>query len=170
MRVTAVSLVLLAFAFATPAGAQPARPPDRLPNLQQESEHVRKGVSHFDRAFYELRPQKREREAAREFDLAIAEFEREITLRPSSVTPHRYLARIHAARNEFLEAAAHYDKVTELDPFDVDAFVLASLAYLEAGEVAEARRRLEAARTASADPDVLARLADYLARLDAMKR
>ena len=62
--------VLLSPAWAESGQAPPAQ---KSPTIQ--SERVRQGVSHFERAFYQLTPQKRDREAAQEFDQAIAQFE-----------------------------------------------------------------------------------------------
>jgi cytochrome c-type biogenesis protein CcmH/NrfG len=131
---------------------------------------MRQGVSHFERAFYQLTPHKRDAEASREFDLAISEFEGELAARPSSAEAHRYLGRIYAVRKNFAKAAAHYDRLSEIEPLNVDACVLAALAYVDNGQVAEARGRLVAGQGRTTDPDVLAKLAEYIAKLDLMKR
>jgi lipopolysaccharide biosynthesis regulator YciM len=127
-------------------------------------------VSHFDRAFYELTPHKRDADAAREFDLAVVDFERELAVNPSSVVAHQYLARIQATRNNHLDAARHYDRVSDLKPLDVDACVLAALEYVEVGRIDEARARLATAQARTSDPNVLAKLAEYLGKLDALPR
>ena len=57
-----------------------------------------------------------------------------------------------------------------LEPLNVDACVLAALAYVDANEVAEARARLVGARSRTKDPSVLARLDEYIARVDALIR
>jgi hypothetical protein len=48
----------------------------------------------------------------------------------------------------------------------VDACVLAALGYAELGEMAEARLRLTEARRRTSDPAALARIAEYMAKLD----
>jgi hypothetical protein len=48
--------------------------------------------------------------------------------------------------------------------------VFAALAYGELGDAARARARLEAAKQRTSDPEVLARLAEYLAKLDRLNR
>jgi tetratricopeptide (TPR) repeat protein len=123
-------------------------------------------VSHFERAFYELTPQKRDREAAQEFDQAIAQFEGELTRQPSSMVAHQYLGRIYSLRKEYRKSAEHYDRLSELEPLNVDACVLAALGYAELGEMAEARLRLTEARRRTSDPAALARIAEYMAKLD----
>jgi tetratricopeptide (TPR) repeat protein len=127
-------------------------------------------VSHFERAFYELTPQKRDREAALEFDQAIAQFEGELTRQPSSTVAHQYLGRIYSLRKEYRKSAGHYDRLSELEPLNVDACVLAALAWGEAGEFAEAKLRLVEARQRTSDPSVLARIAEYIAKADKLIR
>jgi tetratricopeptide (TPR) repeat protein len=158
-------LVLFVF-LAAPVAARPGPIDSQAPAPQVRSERVKNGISHFDRAFYGSIPHKLGAEAAREFDLAIAEFEAELRANPASIDAHRYLARICAARRQFRQAAAHYDAIGRIDPADVDACVLAALAWLDAGAPGEARARLLDAKTRTTDAVALARLDDYLARLD----
>jgi len=162
-------LVLL-IVLLVPAAARsgPAPPAQQSPTAQ--SERIRQGVSHFERAFYELTPQKRDREAAQEFDQATAQFELELTRQPSSAVAHAYLGRIYSIRKDYRQSAAHYDRLSDIEPLNVDACVFAALAYGELGDVAEARARLISARLRTSDPDVLARLAEYMAKLDRLNR
>ncbi len=167
MATTLLSLVLLATLVAAPPPA--VSPPQSSPP-QTQSERIRNGVQHFERAFYGLTPKKHDAEAAREFDLAIAEFEAEAAAQPSSATAHAYLGRIYSIRKDHRKAAAHFDRLSEVQPSNTDAYVLAALAYAEDGQITEARARLEAARRSTSDPDVLARLAGYMSKLDNGKR
>jgi tetratricopeptide (TPR) repeat protein len=161
------SLVLLAVLVAPPVmQAGPAQHPGRA----EQSEHVRSGVQHFERAFFDLTPKKQDAEAIREFDLAIAEFEAEAAARPTSSAAHSYLGRIYTIRKDYKKAAAHYDRLADIEPLNVDACVFAALAYAEDGQVADARSRLEQARRRTSDPKALALLAEYMSKLDAVKR
>ncbi len=162
-------LVLLT-ALLVPAWAESGQAPPAQKSPAIQSERVRQGVSHFERAFYELTPQKRDREAAQEFDQAIAQFELELSRQPSSVVAHNYLGRIHSLRKDYRKSAAHYDRLSELEPLNVDACVLAALAYGEAGEFVEARARLTEAKLRTSDPVALARIAEYLAKADKLIR
>ncbi len=162
-------LVLLTV-LLVPAAARSGAPPPVQQNPAEPSARVRQGVSHFERAFYELTPQKRDREASVEFEQAIAAFELEVSRQPSSAVAHAYLGRIYSLRKDFRRSAAHYDRLSEIEPRNVDACVLAALAYGELGDAAHASARLEAARQRTSDPDVLARLAEYRARLARLNR
>jgi tetratricopeptide (TPR) repeat protein len=162
-------LVLLTV-LLVPTAARSGAPPPVQQHPAGQSERVRQGVSHFERAFYELTPQKRDREASEEFEQAIAEFELEVSRQPASAVAHAYLGRIYSLRKDFRRSAAHYDRLSEIEPLNVDACVLAALAYGELGDAAHASARLEAARRRTSDPDVLARLAEYRARLARLNR
>lgn len=168
------SLVLLAALVAPPAllpaAALQAVPSQQTPGQAGQSERVRSGVQHFERAFYELTPRKQDADAAREFDMAIADFEAEAAARPSSAIAHSYLGRIYNIRKDYKKAAAHYDRLSDIEPLNADACVLAALAFAEDGQIAEARARLEAAKLRTSDPSALARLAEYISKLNGVKR
>ncbi len=168
MVTTLASLVLLIPLVVAPAQQQ--GPPGQSRGQTQQSEHVRNGVQHFDRAFYELTPKKQDADASREFDLATAEFEAETRANPSSATAHSYLGRIYSIRKDYKKSAAHYDRLSDIEPMNVDACVLAALAYAEDGQIAESRARLEAAKLRTSDPYALAKIAEYTSKLDNLKR
>lgn len=161
-------VLVFAILLASPAAGQ-NRPPAQNAGASQ-SALLKQGISHFEKAFYELTPKNRRAEADAEFDQAVAALEAELGVNPASADAHRYLARIDAVRKDFPKAAAHYDRVSELEPFNVDACVLAALAYLDAKNPTEARLRLVAAKDRSLDAAVLARLDEYIAKVDALKR
>jgi tetratricopeptide (TPR) repeat protein len=162
--------LVIVVALAAPAAAQQAAQPGQPGRDAPRSAALRDGITHFDKAFYDLTPKGRHGEAAEEFDVAIAAFDRELAANPASADAHRYLGRIYAARRNFEKAAGHYDKLSALEPFNVDACVLSALAWLDAKDPAEARLRLVEAKNRTADPEVLAALDEYVAKVDALKR
>jgi len=163
-----VFALLFAAALASLAAGQ-SSPPGR-PGSPQPPNRLEIGIAHFEKAFYELTPRQRHAEASAELDLAVAALEGAVKDNPQSARAHTYLARVHAARKDFRQAAVHYDRVADIEPFNVDVCVLAALAYVDANEVAEARLRLVEGRRRTSDPAVLARLEEYNAKLDALKR
>jgi tetratricopeptide (TPR) repeat protein len=162
-------LVLLTV-LLVPASAEPGQGPPAQQNPTVQSERVRQGVSHFERAFYDLTPHKRDLEAAQEFDQAIAQFELELKQQPSSAVAHQYLGRIYSLRKDYKKSAEHYDRLSEIEPLNVDACVLAALGHAESGDIPAARDRLAEARQRTSDPVALARIAEYLAKLDRLDR
>lgn len=166
--IRSLTALLVVFILSSLAAAQSGPPGSHNP--QPPASHMKAAVAHFDKAFYDLTPKKKQAEAKTEFDLAIAEFQAALAEMPSSVEAHTYLARIHNARKEFRQAGAQWDQVAAIQPFDVDACLFAAGAYADAGDFAEARLRLSEARLRTHDPGVLARLDQYAAKLDAVKR
>lgn len=162
--------LVLVVALAAPAAAQAGREPGQSHRDAARSATLQAGIDHFDKAFYEFTPKGRHAEAVVEFDAAIAALDRELAANPGSAEAHRYLGRIYAARRNFEKAAAHYDRLAALELFNVDACVLAALAWIDAKDPGEARRRLVEAKDRTTDPQILARLDGYIARVDALKR
>ena len=162
-------LVLLTV-LLVPASAEPGQGPPAQQNPTVQSERVRQGVSHFERAFYDLTPHKRDLEAAKEYDQAIAQFELELKQQPSSAVAHQYLGRIYSLRKDYKKSAEHYDRLSEIEPLNVDACVLAALSLGQAGDFAEARLRLLEAQQRTSDPAALAKIAEYLAKADKLIR
>jgi hypothetical protein len=166
-RLLPLVLILL---LAAPVGAQTSGQPGQSHRNGPQSAALKEGIAHFEKAFYDLTPNGRHTEAAAALGLAIAAFERELAANAGSVDAHVYLARIDAFKKDFRKAAGHYDKLAELEPFNVDACLFAAVAYMDAADPVEARLRLVAAKDRTLDPEVLARLDEYLAKVDALKR
>jgi tetratricopeptide (TPR) repeat protein len=162
-------LVLLAI-LAAPAWTEGGQAPPAQKSPPAQSERVRQGVGHFERALYDLTPNKRDREAAQEFDQAIAQFELELKQQPSSAVAHQYLGRIYSLRKDYKKSAEHYDRLSEIEPQNADACVLAALAYGETGDYAQARQRLLEARQRTTDPAALEKIAEYMAKADKLIR
>jgi tetratricopeptide (TPR) repeat protein len=166
--IRSVTALLVVFILSSVAAAQSS--PPGANTTPPSPDRMKAAVTHFEKAFYDLTPKQKHAEANAEFDLAVTGFESVLADTPASVEAHTYLARIHNARKEFRQAAAQWDKVAAIQPFDVDACLFAAGAYADAGEFAEARLRLSEARLRTRDPDVLVRLDGYAAKLDAVKR
>ncbi len=130
-----------------------------------EAAHNRKGLEYFKEGFYERLPKRQQREADRAFDLATAEFQTAIALKPGFVEAHRNLARLYFVRKQFSKAAESYTQVTRLDPRDLDAYVQAALAYVELDQLDEALRTLELAKTRCDDPEAARKLEGYIQKI-----
>jgi tetratricopeptide (TPR) repeat protein len=136
------------------------------PQAAEEAFHNQQGLAHFNRAFYDLIPHQKKEEAAREFGLAVQEFQKALAINPDFPQAHRNLARVYYLQKKYAQAAKHYEKLTELNPSDIDSYVLAASAYAEAGNFAEARAQLETAKTMTDDEHILKKLDGYLEKLD----
>jgi tetratricopeptide (TPR) repeat protein len=136
------------------------------PQAAEEALHNQQGLAHFNKAFYDLLPHQKKEEAAREFGLAVQEFQKALALNPDFPQAHRNLARVYYLQKKYSQAAKHYERLTELNPSDIDSYVQAASAYAEAGNFAEARAQLEAAKTMTEDEHILKKLDGYLEKLD----
>jgi tetratricopeptide (TPR) repeat protein len=127
--------------------------------------HNQKGLDHFNLAFYEHTPKKKDADASQEYTSAAAEFRKAIAEEPSLAEPHRNLARLTFIQRDFATAAEEYRIVTDLDPSDLDAYVNLSLARVELGDLDGAITALEGAKTNTSDQKALSQLDRYIAKV-----
>ena len=162
-----ISLFFLVFIIISALGGLPGYGVEELgTGVPGEAYHNQKGLSHFKKGFYHFTPKHRAEEASQEYDRAIQEFKKALAINPANAETHRNLARVYYVQKKFLQAAEHYKKLTELDPYDIDSYVLTALAYAEAQRYAEARAQLEIAKNMTADLRIIEKLDSYLEKLD----
>ncbi|MBN2337857.1 MAG: hypothetical protein JXP48_04880 [Acidobacteria bacterium] len=159
-----VVLLLLAVGMALPlalsAAVVQAAPPG---NGRAEPDHLQRGLASFEQGFFELLPANRKAEAEQAFGAAIRELKLAEKEDPDNMAVHRALARVYAVRRNHGEAAAHYRRLTELDPLAIDAYILAAVSLAEMGRFAEARVELDRARGMTDDSGAMESL-DVLCR------
>lgn len=166
--VVVVFLFLWSASALTAAGPSPQKTPG-APGREQTT-HLQRGLASFEQGFYEMLPKGRRAEAEDAFVTAVRELELALEAEPNNVRAHRTLARVHSLRKNYAAAAEHYRRLTEIDPFDVDAYVLAAVSLGEAGRFDEARIELERAKGRTADVRALALLDGYLTKLAEAQR
>ena len=133
--------------------------------------HLQRGRASFEQAVYGHLPKNERAAAAAAFAAAARELDLAVQDDPNNGEAHRLLGRLHTLRGNHLEAAAHFRRLTEVDPFDLDSYALAASALAEAGRFGEARTELERAKGRAIDPRTVALLDGYLAKLaEAEKR
>jgi len=156
-----VSLITSVFFGITVFGAEEV---DK--SIQSESYHNQKGLSHFKNGFYNFASKHKKEEASKEYGLAIQEYNKALVINPDYAEAHRNLARVYYVQKKYLKAAKHYKKLTSLDPYDVDAYVLTSLAYAEAKKYSEAKEELEIAKNITSDPAIHKKLNSYIEKIE----
>jgi len=134
--------------------------------VSEEVYHSQEGEAHFKKGFYDLIPRQKKEEAAQELGLAIQEFQQALAINPACSEAHKNLARLYYIQGKFLQSAMHYEKLTELNPDDIDSYVLAALAYAQAEKFAEARAQLESAKKIAVDEQISNKLNEYLKKLE----
>lgn len=129
------------------------------------AEHNRKGIQHYNEAFYKELPQGRYKEAERLFDIAATEFQNAITADPNDAEAHKNLARLYYVRKQFLKAAGAYETLTVLEPHNIDAYVQLALCYTRLDKFDEAIQELEIAKTKTDNPEVIGKLDEYIQKI-----
>jgi tetratricopeptide (TPR) repeat protein len=160
--VTFFALALLPLAVCVKSDAQEAGKDERYYN---ES-----GMSYFNKGYYKLMPQNNKDEASHNFKLAIKEFEKAIAINKNNVQAHRNLARTYYVQKEYLKAAEQYIRVTDLDPSDIDTYIITALAYTKIQRYAEAKEQLKIARTFTSDETVIDKLNGYIEKIEQEER
>ena len=162
-----VCVFLCLFAASTAAlNAAPQKDPAApAKDRAAQATHLQRGLASFDQGFYEFLPKGRRAEADAVFAEAVKELGLALEAEPNNREAHRTLGRIYTLKQDHLQAAAHYRRLTEIDPYDIDSYALAALALAEAGRFGESRIELERAKGRTADPRTLALLDGYLAKL-----
>jgi tetratricopeptide (TPR) repeat protein len=161
-------LLVLGLAAATAfvhAAAPQKDPASTAKDKSIQAGHRERGLASFERGFYDLLPKGRRAEAEAAFSVAVGELGLALEADPNDRDAHRALGRIFTLRQDHLRAAAHYRRLTEIDPYDVDSYALAASALAEAGRLGEARVELERAKGRTSDPHSIALIEGYLAKL-----
>lgn len=153
-------LCLLMLLARGPASAIQAPSPDN-----QAAQHNLRGLEYFKTAFYQLTPKDRHEEAAQYYAKAEQEFGLALGANPNLAEAHRNLGRLSFVRGKFAAAAESYHKVTQLQPKDLDAYVLAALAHSELHQFEKGIAELERAKRQTSDPEVTAKLEGYIEKL-----
>lgn len=128
-----------------------------------------RGMDCFNRGFYDLLSKNRGEEAAQEFEQAVTAFKQAIVINKNNIQAHRNLARTYYAQKKYLMAAGQYRKVTDLNPSDIDAYVIAALAWTKMQQYAEAIEQLLLARTFTSDKAVIRKLDEYISKINQAK-
>jgi tetratricopeptide (TPR) repeat protein len=153
---------ILSFAFSISfVGAQGKN------NSAGESYHIQKGMEYYKKGFYEFAPKRQQEEARQNYDLAVSEFKKAISVNPGSEEAHRNLARVYYVQENFEDAAKEYKKVTQLNPYDIDAHVVLALTLTKMNKFEDAIAQLQSAKTWTTEEKVLEKLNGYIQKLEA---
>lgn len=131
----------------------------------QSATHLQRGRAGFEQAVYGHLPKNERAAAERAFAAAVRELDLAVQDDPNDREAHRLLGRLHTLRGNHVQAAAHFRRLTEIDPFDLDAYALTASALAEAGRFGEARTELERAKGRASDPRSIALIDGFLAKL-----
>jgi tetratricopeptide (TPR) repeat protein len=131
-----------------------------------EGDHIQKGLEYYNKGFYEFTPKRQQEEAQQSYGLAVSEFNKAISMNPSSEEAHRRLARVYYVQKDFEQAAKEYKKVTQLNPYDIDSHVVLALSLTKLKRFDEAIAELQNAKTWTTDEKILERLNVYIQKIE----
>jgi tetratricopeptide (TPR) repeat protein len=113
------------------------------------------GMALFQEGFYDLMPRGKLDEANRKFEQAEKAFRQAVFLNKNSVEFRRQLARVLVLRQNYSAAADEFQKTIELEPGNIDNYLILSSVYTRMKRYGDARKTLEHAKTLSKDTDTV---------------
>jgi tetratricopeptide (TPR) repeat protein len=161
-RLLFIFLVLLIFVLTFASASAQNESPE---SQKKGAYHNQKGLEYFKKGFYDLAPNKKDKEAEQYYQQAIAEFKEAIAENPDYGEAHRNLARVYFVKKDFEKAAEQYKNVLRIDPSDVDDYVNLSLAYLKLERYDDAVQALENAKSQTSDGNVIKKLDEYIQKI-----
>ena len=132
---------------------------------QSEEDFEKKGLKHFDNAFFKAIPQKNKARAAAEFALAEIAFQKAIEKNPNRFESYLYLGRTYFVQKKYLQAAEQYRKVLVIAPEKREIFLQLASALEMAGDYKGAIRALEEMRSQETDPRAIQVLDDFIGKM-----
>ena len=129
--------------------------------------HNQQAMEYFKKGFYDHAPRNQVADAERNYRLAVKELKAAIWKDSSYTEAHRNLARVYFVQKNFDGAAEEYQRVVELAPDDLDAYVNLALALIELGRPGDAIQALENAKGHTRDPKALETLDSYMGKIRA---
>jgi len=169
LKKISVLLSIILFCFALSALVVCAKSDAQKVN-KDEVYYNKNGMSYFNKGYYKLIPKNKKGEALQNYELAIKEFKKAIAINKNYVQAHRNLARVYYVQKKYLKAAEQYKKVTDLEPSDIDIYIMIALAYTKIQRHAEAIEQLKIAKTFTADETVIQKLDGYVEQLEQEER
>jgi tetratricopeptide (TPR) repeat protein len=125
--------------------------PEGLPTQQAET-HYQKGMKLYNKGFYEFMSKNQLVEANQYFQRAEKELLQQLEEDPGHIQAGLALARVYHVQKKFLKAAQQYQKMTELNPADLDTYALAANSYAKAKCFQEAEDQILKAMALASEP------------------
>jgi tetratricopeptide (TPR) repeat protein len=141
-------VVFLFLAFTASTDAVVASKTD----AHQTETHYQKGMRLYRTGFYEFMPRNQQKQAYHYYQLAEKEFILQLHDIPSDIPAGLALARVYHVQKKYLKAAKQYQKMTELDPANLDTYALAAASFAKAEHFRSAEDQVKAAMALAKQP------------------
>lgn len=135
-------------------------------NAQNEEDTEKKGLKHFDRAFFKAIPQNNKVRANSEFALAEIAFQKAIEKNPNSVSAYLHLGRTYSAQKKYSAAADTYRSALAIAPWQKKIYLRLASALEKDGDYQGAINALKELRKLEGDDRVLHIIDDFIAKME----
>ena len=113
---------------------------------QTAEELTSRGLSHFNKAYYEATPSQNKPQMEIEYELAENAFRSAIQKRPDRVEAYLYLARTYYVQKKYSQAAETYRAALKVDPNQKAVYLKLASAQEKSGDYAGAIHTLQRLR------------------------
>ncbi len=148
-----IIIVALALSFSVPI------------SCAQNGEWTKRGLLHFEKAFFKRTPNKLKADTKKEYELAEKYFKKAIEANPKNVEPYLYLARTYFVQKKYRLAARVYKQALQIAPDRKDIYLKLASAFEMAGDYQNAIRTLEILKQMETDERAMAILNDLIEKL-----
>ena len=133
---------------------------------QSEEDFEKKGLKHFDNAFFKAIPQKNRARAAAEFALAEIAFQKAIEKKPHKVNAYLHLGRTYSAQKKYAAAAETYRSALVIAPQQKKIYLPLASALEKDGDYRGAIKALEELRALESDDRAIRIIDDFIGKME----
>jgi cytochrome c-type biogenesis protein CcmH/NrfG len=134
---------------------------------QMAHERNQAGLDHFSKGFHDAAPRGEDAKAAEEYRLAEQSFQEAIRNQPDWVEPYLHLGRTYFVQQKYHQAVKVYQEALTLAPQNKEIYTKLASALEMAGDYQGAIQVLQTLRTQETDERAIAKLDEYIERLQA---
>jgi len=133
---------------------------------QSEEDLEKKGLKHFNSAFFKAIPQKNKASAQAEFALAETAFQKAIEKNPNRVNTYLHLGRTYSAQKKYAAAAETYRSALVIAPQQKEIYLRLASALEKNGDYRGAINALEDLRALESDDRAIRVIDDFIGKLE----
>ncbi len=133
---------------------------------QSEEDFEKKGLKHFNSAFFKAIPQKNKARADAEFALAEIAFQKAIEKNPNRVNAYLHLGRTYSAQKKYAAAAETYRSALVIAPQQKKIYLRLASALEKDGDYRGAINALEELRALESDDRAIRIIDDFIGKME----
>jgi len=133
---------------------------------QNEEDFEKKGLKHFDSAFFKAIPQKNRARADAEFALAEIAFQKAIEKNPHRISAYLHLGRTYSAQKKYATAAETYRSALVIAPQQKEIYLRLASALEKNGDYWAAINALEELRALESDDRAIRIIDDFIGEME----